>query len=144
MNSKLQKITQNKLGKQMPKNKRNWYHVRQKPWALADRKACSLLFLSIRKGGCKQKPILDPYMNIKNIEVSALGNLMEQNMKQRNIKFNRFAIKVKTKQCPFFWFVFHMAQNCKLDHLAQDWIGNTFIYNIKNCDIRRGILKETV
>ena len=94
-----------------------------KPWAQADRKTVSMLYLSLGTEGRRIVCSQNPHLKMDSLSTAELWTIMETAfIRQRNIKFDRYVL-LTTKQTRgvsiehFFGKLKELSENCELGSL---------------------------
>ena len=121
-----------------------------KPWAEADRKTVSMLYLKLGTEGRRNVCSSYPHLKMDILTTAELWNIVEATfIRQRNITFDRYML-VTTKQSKgesiehFFGKLKELSENCELGNQEDTLIGDLFIANMQDPEIQRELLRETV
>ena len=121
-----------------------------KPWAQADRKTVSMLYLSLVTEGRRIVCSRNPHLKMDILTTAELWTIMESAfIPQRNIFFDRYVL-LTTKQTRgesiehFFGKLKELSENCELGSQEDTLIRDLFIANMLDPEIRRELLRETL
>ena len=121
-----------------------------KPWAQADRKTVSMLYLSLGTEGRRIVCSQNPHLKMDGLSTAELWTIMETAfIRQRNITFDRYVF-LTTKQTRgesiehFFGKLKKLSENCELGSQEDTLIRDLFIANMLDPEIQRELLRETL
>ena len=124
-----------------------------KPWAQADRRTVSMLYLSLGTEGRRIVCSSSPHLNMVILTTVELWNIMEATfIRQRNITFDRYML-LTTKQSKrepiehFLRKLKELSENCELGSQEDTLIRDLFIANMQDPEIQeiqRELLRETL
>ena len=121
-----------------------------KPWTQADRKAVSMLYLSLSTEGRRIKCSRNSHLKMDILTTVELWNIMESTfIRQRNITFDRYML-LTTKQLKgesikhFFGKLKEISESCDLGDQEDTLIRDLFIANLQDPEIQRELLRETL
>ena len=121
-----------------------------KPWAQADRKTVSMLYLSLGTEGRRIICSRNSHLKMDILTTVELWNIMESTfICQRNITFDGYML-LTTKQSKgesiehFFGKLKELSENCDLGNQEDTLIRDLFIANMQDPEIQRELLKETL
>ena len=121
-----------------------------KPWAQADRKTVSMLYLSLGTEGRRIVCSRNPHLKMDSLTTAELWTIMESAfIRQRNIIFDRYVL-LTTKQTRgesiehFFGKLKELSENCELGSQEDTLIRDLFIANMLDPEIQRELLRETL
>ena len=121
-----------------------------KPWAQADRKTVSMLYLSLGTEGRRIICSKNPQLKMDILTTVELWNIMESTfIRQRNIAFDRYML-LTAKQSKgesiehFFGKLKELSENCDLGNQEDTLIRDLFIANMQYPEIQRELLRETL
>ncbi|XP_075252665.1 uncharacterized protein LOC142344670 [Convolutriloba macropyga] len=121
-----------------------------KPWAQADRKTVSMLYLSLGTEGRRIVCSRNPPLKMDILSTVELWNIMEATfIRQRNITFDRYMLPT-TKQSKgesmehLFGKLKEISENCELGSQEDTLIRDLFIANMQDPETQRELLRETL
>ena len=121
-----------------------------KPWAQADRKTVSMLYLSLGTEGRRIVCSRNPHLKMDILTTVELRNIMEATfIRQRNITFDRYML-LTTKQSNgesiehFFGKLKELSKKCELGSQEDTLNKDLFIINMQDPEIQRELLRETL
>ena len=121
-----------------------------KPWAQADRKTVSMLYLSLVTEGRRIVCSRNPHLKMDILTTADFWNITEATfICQRNITFDRYML-LTTKQSKgesiehFFGRLKELSENCELGSQEDTLIRDLFIANMQDPEIQREFLRETL
>ena len=121
-----------------------------KPWAHADRKTVSMLYLSLGTEGRRIVCSRNPHLKMDILTTAELWNIMEATfIRQQKITFDRYML-LTTKQSKgesiehFFGKLNELSENCELGSGEDTLIRDLFIANMQEPEIQRELLRETL
>ena len=121
-----------------------------KPWAQADRKTVSMLYLSLGTEGRRVVWSGNPHLKMDILTTAELWTIMESAfIRQRNITFDRYVL-LTTKQTRgesiehFFGKLKEFSENCELGSQEDTLIRKLFIAKMLDPEIQRELLRETL
>ena len=121
-----------------------------KPWAQADRKTVSMLYLSSGTEGRRIVCSQNPHLKMDSLSTAELWTIMEAAfICQRNITFDRYVL-LTTKQTRgesiehFFGKLKELSGNCELGSKEDTLLRELFIANMLDPEIQRELLRETL
>ena len=121
-----------------------------KPWAQADRKTVSMLYLRLGNEGRRIVCSRNPHLKIDILTTAELWNIIEATfIRQRNITFVWYMI-LTTKQSKresiehFFGKLKELSENCELGSQEDTLIRELFIANMQDPEIQRELLRENL
>ena len=121
-----------------------------KPWKLCDRKASSLMYLSLGMEGRRVFNSKKLTINLEAISTKNLWDVLNTTfIRIHNITFDRYLFLTRKQQKgePIGKFCGHLkelSENCDLGEKEDTIIRDVFIANMQNEDIQKELLKETV
>ena len=121
-----------------------------KPWAQADRKTVSRLYLNLGTEGRRIVCSRNPDLKMDILTTAELWNIMEATfIRQRNIIFDRYmlltTIQSKGESIEhFFGKMKELSENCELGSQEDTLIRDLFIANMQDPEIQRELLRETL
>ena len=120
-----------------------------KPWSLADRKAVSLLYLSIGIEGRRILNCKNPHIMIDTLTTVDFWKIVEEAfIRPRNITLDRHVFLI-TKQLRgetvehFYGKIKELAENCDFENKEETLIRDVFITNLMDPEIQKELLKQT-
>ena len=120
-----------------------------KPWDLADRKAKSLVYLSLGIEGRKVHARKFPHTNVKTKFTMELWDELEQKfIRPRNVAFNRYLLLTRKQHRGETMEQCHsalrsLAEYCQLVDLEDELLRDIFIANMIDQEILNELLKPT-
>ena len=121
-----------------------------KPWPLAVRKTVSPLYLSIGENGHRILSCKNPHIMIDTLSTVDLWKIVEEAfIRPRNITFDRQVFLI-TKQLRgetienYYCKLKELAENCDFENKEETLIRDVFITNLKDPEIQKEPLKQTV
>ena len=143
MNAQLKMNWENRCQKQMEIG----IMCGDKPWAQADRKTVSILYISLGTEGRRIICSRNPHLKMDILTTAELWNIMEATfIRQRNITFDRCML-LTTKQSKgesIFGKLKELSENCELGSQEDTLIRDLFIANMQDPEIQRELLRETL
>ena len=121
-----------------------------KPWQLCDRKASSLMYLSLGMEGRRLFNSKDSTVNLDKSSTRNLWDVLNKTfIRIRNITFDRYLFLTRKQQKrelieKFYGHLKELSENCDLGEKGDAIIRDVFIANMQNEDIQKEHLKETV
>ena len=119
-----------------------------KPWQLCDRKASSLMYLSLGREGRRVFNSKNSTVNLDEISTTNLwDNLNKTFIRIHNITFDRYLFLTRKQQKgepieKFYGHLKELSENCDLGKKGDTIIRDVFIANVQNEDIQKELLKE--
>ena len=117
----------------------------------ADKKVRSILYLALGAEGKRVFAQKHPRAKVLGILFKEIFELLEVAfIKPTNITFERYKLlsrKLKDRKSyeQFWGALSDLARSCKIAiNAEQEWIRDVFIFNMKNCDLQRRLLSETL
>ena len=121
-----------------------------KPWAQADRKTVSMLYLRLGTEGGRIVCSRNPHLKMDILTTAELWTIMESAfIRQRNITFDRYVL-LTAKQTRgesierFFEKLKELSENCELGSQEDTLIRDLFIANMLDPEIQKELLRETL
>ena len=121
-----------------------------KPWAQADPKTVSMLYLSLGTEGRRIVCSRNQHLKMDSLTTVELRNIMEATfIRQRNITFDRYML-LTTKQLKgesiehFFGKRKDLSKNCELGSQEDTLIRDLLIEKLQDTEIQRALLRETL
>ena len=121
-----------------------------KPWKLCDRKASSLMYLSLGMEGRRVFNSKNSTVNLETISTKDLWDVLNTTfIRIHNITFDRYLFLTRKQQKgepieKFYGHLKELSENCDLGDKGDTIIRDVFIANIQNEDVQKELLKETV
>ena len=121
-----------------------------KPWKLCDRKASSLMYLSLGTEGRKIFNSKNSTVNLDEISTKNLWDVLNTTfIRIHNITFHRYLFLTRKQQKgepieKFYGHLKELSENCDSGDKGDTIIRDVFIANMQNEDIQKELLKETV
>ena len=121
-----------------------------KPWKLCDRKASSLMYLSLGMEGRRVFNSKNSTINLETISTKDLWDVLNTTfIRIHNITFDRYLFLTRKQQKgepieKFYGHLKELSENCDLGDKGDTIIRDVFIANMQNEDIQKELLKETV
>ena len=121
-----------------------------KPWKLCDRKASSLMYLSLGMEGRRVFNSKNSTINLEAISTKNLWDILNTTfIRIHNITFDRYLFLTRKQQKgepieKFYGHLKELSENCDLGEKGDTIIRDVFITNMQNEDIQKELLKETV
>ena len=121
-----------------------------KPWKLCDRKASSLMYLSLGTEGRRVFNSKNSTDNLDGISTRNLWDVFNTTFTRiHNITFDRYLFLTRKQQKgepieKFYGHLKKLSENCDLGEKGDTIIRDVFIANMQNEDIQKKLLKETV
>ena len=121
-----------------------------KPWDVADRKAKSMVYLTIGIEGRRMHTGKYPHTNVENITTLQLWEELELTFKRpRNVTFDRYLLLTRRQQKGETMEQFHsalrsLAEFCQLGAFEDDLLRDIFTANMTNPIIQKELLKVTL
>ena len=121
-----------------------------KPWDMADRKAKSLIYLSLRIEGRKMHARKFPHTNVENKTTEDIWEELELTLiRPRNVIFNHYLLLTRKQQRGETMEQFHsvlraLAEQCQLAHLEDELLREIFTANMIDHEIQKELLKTTL
>ena len=117
----------------------------------ADKKVRSILYLALGAEGKRVFAQKHPRVKILGISFKEFYEMLELAfIKPTNITFERYKLlsrKQKDRESyeQFWGALSDLARSCEIGiNAEQEWIRDVFIFNMKNCDLQRRLLSETL
>ena len=113
-----------------------------KPWDMADRKAKSLIYLSLGIGGRKMHARKFPYKNVESKSTMELWDELEQTfIRPRNVTFDRYLLLTRKQYRGETMKQFHsalrsLAEHCQLVDLEDELLRDIFTANMIDQEIQ--------
>ena len=120
-----------------------------KPWDTADRKAKSLIYLSLGIEGRKMHARKFPHTNVENKTTQKIWEELEVTfIRPRNVTFDRYLLLTRKQQRGETMEQFHSAlraltEHCQLAHLEDELLRDIFTANMIDHEIQKKLLKMT-
>ena len=121
-----------------------------KPWAQADQKTVSMLYLSLGTEGRRIVCSRNPHLKMDILTTVELWNIIEATyIRQQNITIDRYML-LTTKQSKresiehFLGKLKELSENCELGSQEDTLIRDLFIANMQDPEIQRELLRETL
>ena len=121
-----------------------------KPWKICDRKASSLMYLSLGTEGRRVFNSKNSTTNLDEISTRNLWDILNKTFIQvHNITFDRYLFLTRKQQNwepieKFYGHLKELSKNCDLGKNGDTIIRDVLIANTQNEDIQKELLKETV
>ena len=121
-----------------------------KPWKLCDRKASSLMYLSLGMEGRRVFNSKNSTVNLEAISTKNLWDVLNTTfIRIHNITFDRYLFLTRKQQKgepieKFYGHLKELSENCDLGEKGDTIIRDVFIANMQNEDIQKELLKERV
>ena len=121
-----------------------------KPWDVADRKAKSMVYLTIGIEGRWMHIRKYPHTNVENITTLQLWEELELTfIRPRNVTFDRYLLLTRRQQKGETMEQFHSAlrsraESCQLGSLEDDLLRDIFTANMTDPEIQKELLKVTL
>ena len=121
-----------------------------KPWDVADRKAKSLIYLSLGIEGRKMHARKFPHTNVESKTTMELWEELEQTfIRPRNVTFDRYLLLTRKQQRGETMEQFHsalrsLAEHCQLGELEDELLRDIFTANMIDQEIQKELLKTTL
>ena len=121
-----------------------------KHWKICNRKASSLMYLSLGMEGRRVFNSKNSTTNLDKISTWNLWDILNKTfIRVHNITFDRYLFLTRKQQKgePIENFTGHLkelSENCDLEEKGDTIIRDVFIANMQNEDIQKELLKETV
>ena len=121
-----------------------------KPWKLCDRKASSLMYLSLGTEGRRIFNSKNSTVVLDEISTRNLCDVLNTTfIRIHNITFDRYLFLTRKQQKgepieKFYGHLKELSENCDLGEKGDTIIRDVFIANMRNEDIQKELLKETV
>ena len=121
-----------------------------KPWKICDRKASSLMYLSLGTEGRRVFNSKNSTTNLDEISTRNLWDILNETfIRVHNITFDRYLFLTRKQQKgepieKFYGHLKELSENCDLGEKGDTIIRDVFIANMQNEDIQKELLKETV
>ena len=121
-----------------------------KPWQLCDRKASSLMYLSLGTEGRRVFNSKNLTVNLDEISTKNLWEVLNKTfIRIHNITFDRYLFHTRKQQKgepieKFYGHLKELSENGDLGEKGDTIIRDVFIANMRNEDIQKELLKETV
>ena len=121
-----------------------------KPWKLCDRKASSLMYLSLGMEGRRVFNSKNSTINLEAISTKNLWDVLNTTfIRIHNITFDRYLFLTRKQQKgepieKFYGHLKELSENWDLGEKGDTIIRDVFIANMQNEDIQKELLKETV
>ena len=121
-----------------------------KLWKLCDRKASSLMYLSLGMEGRRVFNSKNSTINLETISTKDLWDVLNTTfIRIHNITFDRYLFLTRKQQKgepieKFYGHLKELSENCDLGDKGDTIIRDVFIANMQNEDIQKELLKETV
>ena len=117
----------------------------------ADKKVSSILYLALGAEGKRVFTQKHPMVKVLGISFKEFYELLESAfIKPTNITFERYKLlsrKQKDRESyeQVWGALSDLARSCEIGiNAEQEWIRDVFIFNMKNCDLQRRLLSETL
>ena len=117
----------------------------------ADKKVRSIPYLALRAEGKRVFSQKHPRVKFLAISFKDFFDLLEAAfIKPTNITFERFKLlsrkqKDRKSYKQLWGALSDLARSCEVGiNAEQEWIRDVFIFNMKNCDLQRRLLSETL
>ena len=123
---------------------------RDKPWQFCDRKASSLMCLSLGTEGRRVFDSKNSTVNLDEISTQNLWDVLNKTfIRINNITFDRYLFLTRKQQKgepieKFYGHLKKLSENCDLGEKGDTIIRDVFIANMQNEDIQKELLKKTV
>ena len=121
-----------------------------KPWDMADRKAKSLIYLSLGIEGRKMHARKFPHTNVEAKSTMELWEELEQTfIRPRNVTFDRYLLLTRKQHRGETMEQFHsalrsLAEHCQLGYLEDALLRDIFTANMIDQEIQKELLKTTL
>ena len=121
-----------------------------KPWDMADRKAKSLIYLSLGIEGWKMHARKFPHTNVEKKTTQEKWEELELTfIRPRNVTFDRYLLLTRRQQRGETMEQFHsaltsLAEHCQLAHLEDELLRDIFTANMIDHEIQKELLKTTL
>ena len=121
-----------------------------KPWQLCDRKAFSLMYLSLGTEGRRVFNSKNSTVNLDEISTRNLWDVLNKTfIRIHKITFDRYLFLTRKQQNgepieKFYGHLKELSENCDLGEKGDTIIRDVFIANMQNEDIQKELLKEKV
>ena len=121
-----------------------------KPWDMADRKAKSLIYLSLGIEGRKMHARKFPHTNVEAKSTMDLWEELEQTfIRPRNVTFDRYLLLTRKQHRGETMEQFHsalrsLAEHCQLGYLEDALLRDIFTANMIDQEIQKELLKTTL
>ena len=121
-----------------------------KPWDVADRKAKSMVYLTIGIEGRRMHTRKYPHTNVENITTLQLWEELELTfIRPRNVTFDRYLLLTRRQQTGETTEQFHsdlrsLAEFCQLGALEDDLLRDIFTAKMTDPEIQKELLKVTL
>ena len=121
-----------------------------KPWELYDRKASSLMYLSLGTEGRRVFNSKNSTVNLDEISTKNFWDVLNITfIRIHNITFDQYLFLTQKQQKgepieKFYGHLKELSENCDLGEKGDTIIRDVFIANMQNEDIQKELLKETV
>ena len=121
-----------------------------KPWKLCERKASSLMYLSLGTEGRRIFNSKNSTVVLDEISTKNLWDVLNTTfIRIHNITFDRYLFLTRKQQKgepieKFYGHLKELSENCDLGEKRDPIIRDVFIANMQNEDIQKELLKETV
>ena len=121
-----------------------------KPWDMADRKAKSLIYLSLGIEGRKMHARKFPHTNVEAKTTMELWEELELTfIRPRNVTFDRYLLLTRKQHRGETMEQFHsalrsLAEHCQLGDLEDELLRDIFTANMIDQEIQKELLKTTL
>ena len=121
-----------------------------KPRDTADRKAISLIYLSLGIEGPKMHARKFPHTNVENKTTQEIWEELELTFtRPRNVTFDRYLLLTRKQQRGETMEQFHLAlrslaEHCRIAHLEDELLRDIFTANMIDHEIQKELLKTTL